>query len=175
VVTRSAEGEQDDAVRSCVDELAAHCWADPHQMVWGKHVIDAFNQQRQLTLEHQVDLLLTLMRMDAPPLARLEHDHVHPERAHIQLAPQRLETLAAVTIKRRERDVRVGHRASIEPPAMRPRRVASPRQGTAREHPHLPTARRRGRQRARRNRSNVWEVWLADHAPSTTRTIATDI
>jgi hypothetical protein len=83
-------------------------------------VLGAFNQQGQLTLEHEVDLLLVLMRVDAPPLAGLEHDEVHPEGAHAQLAPQRLETLAAVAIERTERDVRIGHRASIEPPAVRP-------------------------------------------------------
>jgi hypothetical protein len=69
------------------------------------------------------------MRMDAPPLARLEHDQVHPEGAHVQRAPQRLETLVAVTIERRERDVGVGHRASIEPPAIRASGDATSRGG----------------------------------------------
>ncbi|MGA2321143.1 MAG: hypothetical protein ABSG95_10455 [Solirubrobacteraceae bacterium] len=52
VVAGSAEGEQDDALRSCVNELAAYCRADPCQAVWAKHVLDAFKQQGQFTLEH---------------------------------------------------------------------------------------------------------------------------
>jgi hypothetical protein len=76
-------------------------------------VLDTLNEQGQLTLEHEIDLLLLLMRMYAPPLVRLEHDQVHPKGAHTQLAPQRLEALATITVKGGKGDVKLSHRASI--------------------------------------------------------------
>lgn len=116
VLARAAECDQDEASGSCVDELAAHRRTHPHQTVGTEHVLDSLDQQRQLTLENEVDLLLVLMRMYASSLARLEHDQVDPEAAHLQLAPQSLEALAAVAIELGERYVGLGHGASIGPP-----------------------------------------------------------
>ena len=42
-------------------------------------VLDALDDERQLALEHEVDLLLALVGMDPPALARLQDDEVHPE------------------------------------------------------------------------------------------------
>ncbi len=116
VIAGSAERDQHDALRSCVDELAAHLGADPHQVVAAKDVLDALHQQRQLTLEDEVDLLLVAMRVYASALTGLEHEQVDAEAVHAQLAAQGLEALAAVAIELGERYVRFGHRLlSIEP------------------------------------------------------------
>src|SRR5690606_7437848 len=61
----------------------------------------------------EVDLLLALVGVDAPALPRLQRDDVHAERAHPELPAQRLEALAAVAADGRERDVVLGHRASV--------------------------------------------------------------
>lgn len=118
MVAAGPQGEHDEAVRSGVDELAAHRRADAHQAVSAEHVRDAFHQQRQLAVQHDVDLLLMLMGVDAPALAGLQHDEVHPEGTHAELTSQRLEALAAVAIERSERDVGLDHRASLDPAAL---------------------------------------------------------
>ncbi len=76
-------------------------------------MLNALNEQGQLTLEYEVDLLLLLVRMYASPLTRLKHNQVHPKGARTQLSSQRLEALATTTIKRGECDVKLSHRASI--------------------------------------------------------------
>jgi hypothetical protein len=43
--------------------------------------------------------------VDAPPLARLQHDQVQAEGDHAQFAPERLEALAAVAVQRRALDL----------------------------------------------------------------------
>lgn len=115
MLARSSEREHHDTLRSRADELAADLRPDPHQAVRPEHVLAAFDQERQLALEHDVDLLLAFMRVDPPPLPGLEHDEIHPEGGHTEFAPQRLETLAAVAIESGERDARIGHGVSIEP------------------------------------------------------------
>lgn len=77
VVSGSAQGKQDEALRPRVHELATHRWADPHEAVWSKQVLGALDDQGQLALEYEIDLLLVLMRVDASPLAGLERDEVH--------------------------------------------------------------------------------------------------
>src|ERR1700682_3656567 len=67
------------------------------------------------------------MRVDTPTFAGPAHDQVHPEGRHAELASQRLEALAAVSIQGGERDVTIAHRVSLEPQAIRPARCeASP-------------------------------------------------
>jgi len=113
VIPRSSKSEQYQTLRSRVDELAAHICTNPRQPIWAKHVLDSLYQQRQLTFEHQVDLLLLLVRMYATPLARLKHDQIHAKAAHVELASQRLETLADATVEGCKRDIRLSHDASI--------------------------------------------------------------
>ncbi len=115
VVSRSTKSEQNKPLCSRVDELAAHRRSDPHQPILAKDVLDALDQQGQLTLEHEKDLLLLLVRVYTPPLARLEHDQVHPKSVQAQLAAQWLETLVASAIEHSELDIGLSHRASIEP------------------------------------------------------------
>jgi nicotinamidase-related amidase len=74
-------------------------------------VLGSLDQQAELPLEHDVDLLLALMGVDAAALTRLEHDQVHAERAHTEITPKGLEALIDVTIERGERDVRLSHRS----------------------------------------------------------------
>ncbi len=42
-------------------------------------MLGALDEEGQLALEHKVDLLLNLMRVDASTLAGLEDDEVHAE------------------------------------------------------------------------------------------------
>lgn len=113
VLAGSPQGEHHKAPWSGVDELAAHGSTHPHHAVWAKHMLNALHEQAQLALQHDVDLVLLLMRMNTPALAGLEHDQIHAKRAHAELAAQRLEALAAVAIESGERNLRVGHHLSI--------------------------------------------------------------
>lgn len=108
-----AQGEQEQALSSSVHELAAHRRTYPGQMTWPKHVLNALDEQRQLALEHEIDLFLALMRMYAPSLSRLKRHQVNPEGAHAELSSQRLEALIAIAIQHGKRDVGLGHGARI--------------------------------------------------------------
>jgi len=80
VFSGSAQGEQDEALRPSVDELATHSRTDPSRALWTEHVLGPLDEQGQLTPEHEVDLFSFLVRVNASPLAGLDHDEVHPER-----------------------------------------------------------------------------------------------
>jgi uncharacterized protein len=113
VLPRSTEGQQDQTLGSRVDELAAGAGAHTPETVGAEHMLDALHDQRQLTLEHEVHLLLVLVRVNATPLARLEDDQVDAEPVHPELPAQRLEALADVTVELGERDVELHHGAII--------------------------------------------------------------
>jgi hypothetical protein len=59
VVARSAEGQQDEAPRARVDELATHRGADADEAVGAEHLLRALDEQGQLAVQHEVDLLLS--------------------------------------------------------------------------------------------------------------------
>jgi hypothetical protein len=61
-------------------------------------VLDALDPQRELAREHRVDLLLVLVRVDAPALASAQHDQVDAERLDTELLAQRLEALAVIAV-----------------------------------------------------------------------------
>ena len=58
---------------------------DAHELAALDGLLLALDDQRQGPLEDEVDLLLALVAMDAPALARLEHDLVDPEARHPEL------------------------------------------------------------------------------------------
>src|SRR5262249_39926837 len=58
-----------------------------------RHLL-ALYQQCELTLKHQIHLLLTLVAVDAPTLERLQDKLGDPERAHAELTAQGDEPLA---------------------------------------------------------------------------------
>ena len=74
----------------------------------------ALDQQRQRPLQHEVDLLLALVAVDAPALARLEHHLVDPEARDPERAAQRDEALAGVGIERGACDAVVHGRRSYD-------------------------------------------------------------
>jgi hypothetical protein len=115
VLAGAAERQQDKALGARVDELAAHTGRDAHCALGVEHVLDALDHQRQLTGEHEIDLLLAVVRVDAPTLARREQQQVDAEGAHAELATQRLKALRLLVVECRECDVVVSHRASIGP------------------------------------------------------------
>jgi hypothetical protein len=121
MLARSTQREQHETLGSRVYELAAHRRTNPHHTVESKDMLGALDEQGQLTFEHEINLILALVRVYSPPLAGLKHDQVHPKSAYAQLTAQRLKTLVAIAIERGEGDVGVGvgHHASIEPRAAR--------------------------------------------------------
>jgi hypothetical protein len=102
VIPVAAKREEDDTLCSSVDELATHRRADAGQMVWAKHVLGPLDDQGELALEHQVDLLLSLVSVNAQPLAWLQHDEVHAKRLHPERATQRLQAIATAAIEHGE-------------------------------------------------------------------------
>ena len=72
-------------------------------------MLGAVEQQRQLTLEDEIDLLLALVRVDAHSLTRLEDHGVDPEAADAEFAAQPLQAVGGVGIERREGDIGLGH------------------------------------------------------------------
>jgi hypothetical protein len=88
VLGRAVERHEHEPLRVAIDKLAPDRRRHAHQLARLEDVLVAFDQQRQRALEHEVDLLLPAMAVDAPALARLEHDLVHAERADPQLPAQ---------------------------------------------------------------------------------------
>jgi hypothetical protein len=73
-------------------------------------VLPVLEHERQHALQHEEELLLPLVAVDAATLAGGEPDQVDAERGQAELAPQRLEPLA-LRLEAPERDARahVGH------------------------------------------------------------------
>ena len=66
----TAQRDHDDPLGSAVDELAAHLRRDAHELAGPDGLLLALDDQRQRPLEDEIDLLLALVAMDAPALAR---------------------------------------------------------------------------------------------------------
>ena len=67
---------------AAVDELAAHLGADPHELALAELARLALDHQRERAREHEVDLLLGGVAVDAPALAGAEQDLVEAEARH---------------------------------------------------------------------------------------------
>jgi hypothetical protein len=63
---------------------------------------------------NHIHLLLTLVRVDASPLTRLQHEQVHAEGAYAELAAQRHEALVRAGVERREGQVGLAHIGSVQ-------------------------------------------------------------
>jgi hypothetical protein len=105
----AAKREQDESLPSAVDQLAAHRRSDPHELPASEVMLGLLDPEGQLTLQHEIDLLLALVRVYAPALARLEDDEVHPEGADPEFPAQRLQALIGIGFKRCEGEIAVGH------------------------------------------------------------------
>jgi hypothetical protein len=79
VLAGTAEREQHQALAAGVDELAADARADPREAVDAEDVLDPVDAQGQLAREHEKDLFLMIVAVDASALAGLEHDQVQAE------------------------------------------------------------------------------------------------
>jgi hypothetical protein len=100
----AAERQQAQPVGPAVGELAAHAGRHARQRAGLERVLLTLHEERQRPLEDEVDLLLALVAVDAPPLTGLQDDLVEPERAHAELLAQPHEALAGVVVQRREGD-----------------------------------------------------------------------
>ena len=103
MLTRCTERDQHKRLAPRVDELVAELRRDAAQAIDGDPMLDALHAQRQLSREHEVDLFLTSVRVDATALARSKHDQVDSERLDAQFATERLEAFPVLSIERRER------------------------------------------------------------------------
>src|SRR5579872_1350675 len=66
VLAGAAEREQHEPLVPGVDELPSHVRGNAREPVAPELVRLALDHERELALEHQVDLLLALVRVDAP-------------------------------------------------------------------------------------------------------------
>jgi hypothetical protein len=96
VLAVATDCEQHETFWTAVHELAAHLRRHADELAAGEHRLLALDQERERPLEHQIDLLLALVTMDAAALARLEHDEVHAECRHAELPAKRREALIGV-------------------------------------------------------------------------------
>ena len=80
-------------------------------------MLDAFHDERQLTGQDDVDLLLALVAVDAAALAGLQPQQVDPEALDAELPAQRLEPLAGGHVESRARDLRHGAQCYATGPA----------------------------------------------------------
>src|SRR3990172_4810644 len=97
-------GENRQAARSPIDELAADVRGDAHHFVLTEISPLALDEERERPLEDDVDLLLALVPMDPPALARAEDDQVEAERLDAEVAAETLEALARVEVELRVGD-----------------------------------------------------------------------
>jgi mannose-6-phosphate isomerase-like protein (cupin superfamily) len=104
VLSGAAERQQHEPLGAAIDQLAPDGRGDAHELAPLEDMLVALYQQRERALEHQVDLLLVAVAVDAPSLARLEHDLVHAERADPELSAQREKALADIGVEACGRD-----------------------------------------------------------------------
>jgi hypothetical protein len=101
-----AEREDEQAVGSAIDELTAQVRGDANQLTTLEHMLLTPDDQRQRSLEYEVDLLLARMTVDAASLTGLERELVDAERRDAQLSTQGHEPLARIGVEPRARDAR---------------------------------------------------------------------
>src|SRR5215217_900956 len=88
VLFRAAEGNQDEPPGPAVDEPPAHGERDADQLAALERLRLALDQEGEGSVEHQVDLLLLRVAVDASRLARPQHDLVEAEGRDPELPPQ---------------------------------------------------------------------------------------
>src|SRR5262249_17144931 len=91
MVAVAAGSEDENLGGGWVGQWPFRLGTDPGEVPPGEHVGLAFDEQRQLALEHQIDLLLAFVAVDAEALARAQAEQVDPEAGDAELAAQRLE------------------------------------------------------------------------------------
>src|SRR5689334_6472059 len=106
MVAAGAEREHDERLARRVDQLAALVGCNPCRLALADLVLVALDQQREPAREHDVDLLLLRVAVDAPALPRLQPEQVDAERRGAELTAQRLKALVAV--ERQRHDLHAG-------------------------------------------------------------------
>ena len=93
------------SVVAAVRELPAHVRADARDLAaLQRLLLVRARGEGERPLEHDVDLLLALVAVDAAALARAVAQQVEAEGAHAELAPEGLEAAVAVELDPRRRD-----------------------------------------------------------------------
>src|SRR5918995_3284350 len=106
VLAGSAEREQHEAAGAAVGELAAHGRRNAHELSALERLLLTLDQQGERSVEHEVDLLLLRMAVDAATLAGFEHHLVEPEGRDPELAAEGDEALGCVEVEPRAGDAR---------------------------------------------------------------------
>jgi hypothetical protein len=96
VLAGGAEGEDDQALGSAVDELAADRRGDAQQFAGAQPRLLPLDEHGQLALDDEVDLLLVGMTMYAHPLPGRQGDLVDAKAHEPELAAQREQALVGV-------------------------------------------------------------------------------
>jgi hypothetical protein len=104
VLLGSAERDEEQRLAVPVHELAPDVGRDAGELAAPQLALLALDGERERALEHEVDLLLALVTVDAAALARAQADEVEAERADPELLAQPLEAVLALGIDRCERD-----------------------------------------------------------------------
>lgn len=109
----SADRDELELFGPAVDQLPTHTRADAYRLSGTEDVLGFFDEDGQFSGEHQVDLFLAPMGMDAPSLTRPEDHEAQPERDKTELAAQGLSTVLGRVVEFGETDVRFGHGETI--------------------------------------------------------------
>ena len=104
VALRAAHGQEHATLRPAIDELAADAGRHPRALARCELALAVIECQGEQPLEHDVDLLLAPVGVDAPALARREADEVEPEALDPELRTQPLEALVPRGIEPSVRD-----------------------------------------------------------------------
>src|SRR6202035_5287938 len=121
-VVLASGSDRDERARRCgsVYTLAPDACGNPHQFALAEFNIVPLDDDGQLSAQHEVDLLLPPVAVDAPSLPRLERDLIDPERLYSEGDPQRNEALGGVVVNHGSLDsLGAHHRGSV--PQGRPR------------------------------------------------------
>jgi len=89
VYARPAQRNKNEPAGTAVRELSAKRRGDANQLALPGLEPFLLDDEREIPLQHQIDLLLALVAMDPSALSRLQHDLVHAKRTHAQRSAQR--------------------------------------------------------------------------------------
>src|SRR6185369_6100277 len=95
----AADGKQVQRAGPAVDQLALDARGDADDLAALERRLLALDEQGERPLEHEVDLLLALVRVDAPALARVQHDLVEAEARDAELGAQAHEAVLGVRLQ----------------------------------------------------------------------------
>ena len=98
VLALAAERQHRQGAGPAVHKLAPQVGCDPDQLALLELDLLALDQERERAREHEIDLLLPEVTMDAAPLPRPQHDLVQAERADAERAAKTHEPVGGIGV-----------------------------------------------------------------------------